>query len=110
QCAACHMEKDAPPAGTHSHTFAPAYQVCLNCHDGAAAQDFFAPYLSNQVSTVIFALNRWAALEAPAALITNGVVPWEYTTPGGLVWQTNSLGYVTGWTQQETVSFKGPGT
>ncbi|HTL74220.1 MAG TPA: multiheme c-type cytochrome [bacterium] len=108
QCASCHMEKDAPPASTHSHTFTPAYQVCLNCHDGAAAQDFFTPYLSNQVSTVIFALNRWAALEADPSLITNGVVAWEYTSPGGLVWQTNSLGYVTGWSQEESVSFKGP--
>lgn len=108
QCAACHMEKDAPPATTHSHTFAPAYNVCLNCHDGASAQDFYTPYLSNQVATVIFGLNRWAASPAAAALVTNGVVPWEYTTPGGLVWQTNAQGLVTSWTQLDSVPLKGP--
>lgn len=108
QCAACHMQPDAAPATTHSHTFTPGYDVCMNCHDGAAAQDFFTPYLSNRVASVIFALNQWAALKAPSTLKSNGIVPWEYTTPGGLTWTTNSSGYVTGWTESDSVSFKGP--
>ena len=53
-------------------------------------------------------LNHWAATKAPAALQTNGVVAWEYTTPGGLIWQTNSSGYVTGWTLADQVNFSGP--
>jgi len=53
-------------------------------------------------------LNNWAATKAPAALQTNGVVAWEYTTPGGLILQTNSLGYATGWTQLDHVNYSGP--
>ena len=53
-------------------------------------------------------MNQWAATKAPAALQTNGVVVWEYTTPGGLIWQTNSLGYVTGWTRVDQVNYSGP--
>ena len=33
---------------------------------------------------------------------------WEYTTPGGLILQTNSLGYATGWTQLDHVNYSGP--
>jgi hypothetical protein len=57
---------------------------------------------------VIDELNQWAATQAPAALRTNGTVIWEYTTPGGLVWQTNSAGYVTSWTLADQVNFSGP--
>ena len=33
QCVSCHMQPDAPPASTHSHTFAvTSHDVCLNCH------------------------------------------------------------------------------
>lgn len=106
QCVSCHMQPEGE--SPHSHTFEPAYNVCANCHDGAAAEASLTPYLSNQVATVIFALNQWAALKAPASLKTNGVVPWEYTTPGGLTWQTNSSGYVTGWSLDNPVTFKGP--
>jgi hypothetical protein len=35
-------------------------------------------------------------------------VAWEYSTPGGLSWRTNSSGFVTSWTQGSQVSFKGP--
>jgi hypothetical protein len=108
QCAACHLPPDAAPADTHSHTFVPAYAVCQNCHDGAAAQSYFSPYVSNQVATVIFALNRWAAAQTNSLLTAKGVVAWEYTAPGGLLWQTNALGYVTSWTQADAVNFTGP--
>jgi hypothetical protein len=36
------------------------------------------------------------------------VVAWEYTTPGGLTWQTNSTGQVTGWSLDNPVNFSGP--
>jgi hypothetical protein len=107
QCVACHMQPDAAPAMTQSHTFTAGYDVCLNCHDGQTAQAALTPYLSNQVATVIFVLNLWAA-QAPPALLTNGVVPWEYTTPGGLTWQTNSSGGVTSWSLNNPVNFTGP--
>jgi len=99
QCVACHMQPDAAPATTHSHAFTPGYNVCLNCHDGPAARAALTPYLSNQVATVIFVLNLWADTQTNSRLSTNGVVAWEYTTPGGLILQTNSLGYATGWIQ-----------
>jgi hypothetical protein len=110
QCVACHMQPDAAPATIHSHAFTAGYDVCLNCHDGQAARAVLTPYLSNQVATVIFALNQWAALQAPPALLTNGVVAWEYTTPGGLTWQTNSSGQVTGWSLNNPLNFTGPNT
>ncbi len=107
QCVACHMQPDAPPASTHTHTFAVAsHAVCLNCHSTDPGQS--GPGVSNQVSTVIFLLDQWAATQAPAALQTNGAVIWEYTTPGGLIWQTNSLGYVISWTQTNQVNYSGP--
>ena len=107
QCVSCHMQKDAPPANTHSHTFeVDSHDVCMNCHLFDPGQS--VPAVSNKVSTVIFLLNRWAAIKAPAALRTNGAVIWEYTAPGGLIWQTNSFGFVTGWTQVDQVNFSGP--
>jgi len=56
---------------------------------------------------VLVLLNDWAAAKG-AALQANSVVAWEYTTPGGLILQTNSLGYATGWTQLDQVNFSGP--
>ena len=107
QCVSCHMQPDAPPATTHSHTFEVAsHDVCLNCHSTDPGQS--GPGISNEVTTVMVLLNKWAATQAPAALQTNGAVVWEYTTPGGLIWQTNSSGYVTGWTQADQVNFSGP--
>jgi hypothetical protein len=108
QCAACHMQADAPPACGNSHALTVSYTVCANCHDGQAAQAALTPLLSNQVAAVISGLNEWAARQAPPQLITNGVVPWEYSTAGGLTWQTNSSGAVTGWSLQDTVNFSGP--
>ena len=111
QCVSCHMSAEtSATAGAHNHTLAVNYNVCENCHDGHAAQAFLTPYLSNQVSTVITVLNRWAATQAPPVLTSNGLVAWEYTSPGGLTWQTNAAGTVTSWTLSDTVNFKGPNT
>ena len=88
------------------HTFAvDSHAVCLNCH--AIDPGSSGPGVSNQVTTVLVLLNTWAATQG-AALQTNGVVAWEYTTPGGLVLQTNSLGYATGWIQLDQVNYSGP--
>ena len=110
QCVDCHMQAPANgPAGAHSHdTFTLKYEVCANCHDGQLAQTIFTPILSNEVATVISGLNVWADTKAPAALRTSGTVAWEYATPGGLSWQTNSSGIVKSWTRNGAVSFKGP--
>jgi hypothetical protein len=108
QCADCHLQPDAAPATTHSHKFTATYVVCSNCHDGHAAQAFFTPYLSNQVASVISGLNRWANTKAPASLHTNGVVAWEYTTPGGLTWTNNASGNVQSWTLSVPPNFTGP--
>ena len=108
QCASCHMASGNSVAGAHNHSLEVNYNVCANCHDGQAAQAFLTPYLSNKVATVIFTLNRWAALKAPASLRTNGVVAWEYITPGGLTWKTNADGFVTSWVRQDAVNFTGP--
>jgi len=106
QCAACHMQPDAPPATTHSHTFAiTSYQVCMNCHLTEPGSTGAGTVISNNVSLVIYQLNLWAALKAPPALRTNGAVAWEYTTAGGLVWQTNSSGFVTSWALLDSASF-----
>jgi hypothetical protein len=113
QCVSCHMQQDAPPAITQSHTFEVASDdVCLNCHSTDPGHS--APGISNEVTTVLVILNNWAATQAPAALQTNsgasGAAIWEYTAPGGLILQTNSAGYATGWIQldQGTNTNKGP--
>jgi len=112
QCTACHLQNDS--SGGHDHSFTVSSDtVCFNCHETdpeILEQFFLTPAVSNNVVTLITALNRWAALKAPAALQTNGVVAWEYTTPGGLTWQTNSSGSVTGWTLDNPVNFTGPNT
>ena len=108
QCVACHMQPDIAPATTHSHSFAVSYNVCLNCHDGQDAQSSLTLALSNQVATVIFALNQWAATQTNPLLASNRLVAWEYTTPGGLKWKTNSSGWVTGWSLADSVNFTGP--
>jgi hypothetical protein len=111
QCASCHMPAETAPPGAPSHTFTPTYTVCANCHAVQPAQEaqaYLATQLSNQVASLIFTLNRWAAVKAPASLQTSGVVAWEYTTPGGLTWQTNALGYVSAWSQTVAPSFTGP--
>lgn len=109
QCVACHMQPEAASDGTHSHGLDPSYDICLNCHDGQAARNFLTPYLSNQVATVISALNIWAGSQTNSLLATNGVVAWEYVTPGGLTWRTNSSGFVTNWSLDHPVNFTGPG-
>ena len=110
QCVDCHMQAPANgPASAHSHdTFTLKYGVCANCHDGQLAQTIFTPVFSNEVVSVISGLNIWAATKAPAALRIGGTVAWEYSTPGGLFWQTNFSGFVASWTQNSQVPFKGP--
>ena len=107
QCASCHLQADPPPAMTDSHTFAIAsYAVCMNCHLTPPGSS--ATVISNNISLIVYELNLWAALKAPPALRTNGVVAWEYTTPGGLTWQTNASGFVTSWSLDNPVNFAGP--
>jgi hypothetical protein len=112
QCVSCHMQSDAAPATTHSHGFTVGtYDVCLQCHPfrpDLLLQFVEIPAISNRVHDLKYALDLWAATKAPAALQTNGSVAWEYTNPGGLVWQTNQAGIVTGWVLADQVSFKGP--
>lgn len=98
------MQPDAPPASTPTHTFEVASDnVCLNCHSLDPGHS--APGISNEVSLVIQELNQWAATKAPAALRTNGSAAiWEYTTPGGLIWQTSPLGFVISWSQTNQVN------
>lgn len=105
QCASCHM----PASGdTHNHSFTASTTVCLNCHQNTSAQTYWSDLLSNQVSMVVYNLNRWSATKAPASLVSNGVVAWEYTTPGGLTWQTNAAGNVISWSLTAPVTFTGP--
>ena len=110
QCVSCHMQNDS--SGGHNHSFeVTTNTVCFNCHvtdPEFLEQYFLTPAISNNVAVLLTALNRWAATKAPAALRTNGAVIWEYTTPGGLIWHTNSFGFVTSWTQVDQVNFSGP--
>ena len=106
------MQPDAPPAITQGHTFAvTSHDICLNCHSIDPGSS--GPGISNEVTTVLVLLNNWAANQAPTALQTNsgaskGVPIWEYTTPGGLTLETNSLGYATGWTLVDQGTNSGP--
>jgi hypothetical protein len=104
------MQNDS--SGGHNHSFeVTTNTVCFNCHvtdPEFLEQYFLTPAISNNVAVLLTALNRWAAIKAPVALRTNGAVIWEYTTPGGLIWQTNSFGFVTSWTQVDQVNFSGP--
>jgi len=107
QCVSCHMQTVNAPYTIHSHTFAIiSHDVCMNCHLTEPGQS--ATLVSNNVALVIYELNLWAATMAPPALHTNGAVLWEYTTPGGLIWQTNQTGLVTSWQQVNEVNFTGP--
>jgi Cytochrome c554 and c-prime len=114
QCVSCHMQKDNPPAGSsvQSHQFVMTkYDVCLNCHNfdpEGLVEIVMVPAVSNRVYNLKYALDLWASTQAPPALQTAGVLPWEYTTPGGLIWQTNGAGQITGWVQVDQVNFTGP--
>ncbi len=114
QCVSCHMQKDAAPANTQSHAFAfNNYTACLNCHPtnpDKLVSDVMVPAISNRVYNLKYALDYWAVNNANPAIQTNGVLPWEYTTPGGLIWQTNQTGKITGWAQVDAVNFTGPNT
>ena len=110
QCTACHMQTDSRGAPDHS-TMITSDEVCLNCHitPPEILEDYYlTPAISNNVITLITAMNRWAAMQTNSLLATNGVVAWEYATPGGLTWQTNSFGYVTSWSLANPVTFTGP--
>ncbi len=112
QCANCHMQADSSDADNHSFAVT-SDTVCYNCHitPPELLEEFYlTPAINNAVTTLITAMNRWAATKAPAALRTNGVVAWEYTTPGGLTWTTNSAGNVTSWSLDKPVNFTGPNT
>jgi Cytochrome c554 and c-prime/Doubled CXXCH motif (Paired_CXXCH_1) len=113
QCVSCHMQNDdAPASAVQSHKFTMTkYDVCLNCHNyepELLVQYVMVPAVSNRVYNLKYALDLWASTKAPPALKTAGVAPWEYTTPGGLIWQTNGAGRITGWVQVDQVSFTGP--
>jgi hypothetical protein len=87
--------------------------VCLNCHQTPPAileQYYLTPSISNSVAVLISAMNRWAARQTNSLLATNGVVAWEYSSPGGLTWQTNAFGAVTSWSLGNPVGFAGPAT
>lgn len=112
QCASCHMQANSSDADNHSFAVT-SDAVCYNCHVTPPAlleQYYLTPAISNSVTTLLTALNRWAAAQTNSLLSTNGVVAWEYTSPGGLTWQTNSLGQVTSWSLDQPVMFKGPST
>jgi hypothetical protein len=108
QCASCHMPPETASYSGNNHTFSPGYSVCLNCHDGPSYQASLAYDLSNQVCQIITGLNTWAGTQTNSLLVTNGVVAWEYTTPGGLTWQPHSGGAVTNWSLTNPVTFTGP--
>jgi hypothetical protein len=108
QCASCHMPPETASYSGNNHTFSPGYSVCLNCHDGPSYQASLAYDLSNQVCQIITGLNTWAGTQTNSLLVTNGVVAWEYTSPGGLTWQANSVGAVTNWSLTNPVDFTGP--
>jgi hypothetical protein len=107
------MQGDPAFAGKHSHAFTvDRFDVCMNCHvvlpGFDPVNDLMVPVVSNRVLQLKYGLDLWADTKAPASLKTNGVVAWEYTNPGGLIWQTNSSGGVIGWVQAEDVNFSGP--
>jgi len=112
QCASCHMQADSSDADNHSFAVT-SDNICYNCHitpPEVLEKYYLTPAISNGVTTLLTALNRWAATKAPVALQTNGVVAWEYTSPGGLTWQTNSAGNVISWSLANPVTFTGPNT
>jgi len=110
QCADCHMQTDT--SGGHDHsTMVTSDMVCLNCHISSPIEledDYLTPAISNNVTTPITALNQWSARQTNALLTATNVVAWEYTTPGGLTWQTNSAGNVISWSLTNPVTFTGP--
>ena len=54
---------------------------------------------------IITGLNTWAGTQTNSLLVTNGVVAWEYTSPGSLAWQANSAGVVTNWSSGQSSEF-----
>jgi len=113
QCVSCHMQQDPAPAATHSHRFTmDTYTACLQCHPTNPEQLvplIMFPAVSNRVYALKRELDSWANTIAPPSLQTNGILAWEYTTPGGLDWKTNN-GVVTGWFINDDVQFAGPST
>ena len=110
QCADCHLQKDGSGGANHS-TMVTSDTVCLNCHITSPIEledDYLTPAISNNVITLITALNQWSARQTNALLTASNMVAWEYTTPGGLTWQTNSAGNVLGWSLTNPVTFTGP--
>ena len=113
QCVSCHMQQDPESAqALHSHKLGMSnYGVCLKCHNfqpELLVQYVMVPAVSNRVYNLKYALDLWGDTTAAERLRAPGIVPWEYITPGGLVWQTNSSGGIAGWTQARGVRFSGP--
>lgn len=112
QCVSCHMESES--SGVPVHSFAVTSDtVCYNCHltpPGLLEQFYLTPSISNSVATLITAMNRWASRQTNALLTATNVVGWEYTSPGGLTWKTNSTGQVISWSASDPVTFTGPVT
>jgi hypothetical protein len=104
------MQDNLAPDHTASHTFTvDTFDVCYNCHafDPELLVKLVAePGVSNRVQSLKYGLDLWASTKAPVSLQTNGVLAWEYTTPGGLIWQTN--GNTISWTLVNQVNFSGP--
>jgi len=114
QCANCHMQADSSDADNHSFAVT-SDAICYNCHltpPELLEQYYLTPAISNSVATLITAMNRWAANAAltNSLLAGTNLVAWEYTSPGGLTWQTNSTGQVTSWSLDNPVTFTGPVT
>jgi hypothetical protein len=110
QCVACHMQPDGSSSPDHS-TLITSDTVCMNCHltPPAVLEEYYlTPAISNNVTTLLRALNTWAARQTNALLTGTNVVAWEYTNPGGLTWQTNSAGLITSWSLSNPVTFTGP--
>jgi hypothetical protein len=112
QCVSCHMQPNPAPDLTHSHRFElDTYTTCLQCHPATPDQLVplvMFPAVSNRVYALKRELDTWASTIAPPALRSNGVLAWEYTTPGGLDWKTNAFGIRTGWYINDNVRFLGP--
>jgi len=112
QCVSCHMQPDPEPAVSHSHRFTlDTYTACLQCHPTNPDQLvplITFPAVSNRVYKLKRELDTWASTVAPPSLRSNGVLAWEYTTPGGLDWTTNAFGVRTGWCINDNVRFTGP--
>jgi hypothetical protein len=112
QCISCHMQGSAASGYGLNHSFKiQSYDICLNCHpvEPELLIDYvMKPAVSNRVYTLKYYLDYWGTTKSPSSIRSYGTAAWEYTNPGGLVWSTNSSGYVIGWSLIENPGFNGP--